>query len=40
MIDFTLPFLLGSCVILDRHPASYHVERGKMPLHDAVVVNC
>ena len=37
MIIFAWP-----CVLLDRPPCSggSHMERGGMPLHDAVMINC
>ena len=41
LVHMQLQFLLGT-VISDRPPVSggYHMERGKMPLHDAVGINC
>ena len=39
---FTRPFLLGTVFFLTALPCSggYHMERGGMPLHDAVGINC
>ena len=36
------PFLLGTVSFLTTLPCSggYHMERGGMPLHDAVGINC
>ena len=36
------PFLLGPVFFLKAQPCSggYHLERGGMPLHDAVAINC
>ena len=41
-MSFTRPFLLGTVFVRTALPCSggYHLERGGMPLHDAVVVNC
>ena len=42
-MSFTRPFLLGTVRVLsDALPCSggYHIERGVMPLHDAVRINC
>ena len=41
-MSFTLPFLLGPVFFLTELPCSvgYHMERGGMPLHDAVGINC
>ena len=37
-----LQFLLGTVLFRTALPCSggYHMERGGMPLHDAVVINC
>ena len=37
-----MPFLLGTVFFLTALPCSggYHMERGGMPLHDAVGINC
>ena len=40
IMSFTRPSLLGSCVLRTAFQQSYHLERGGMPLHDAVSVNC
>ena len=42
LTSFTLPFLLGPVFFRDALPCSggYHMERGVMPLHDAVGINC
>ena len=39
---FTGPFLLGNVFFRTALPCSggYHMERGGMPLHDAVGINC
>ena len=40
---FTRPFLLGPVFFRNALPysgAGYHLERGGMPLHDAVGINC
>ena len=39
---FMLPFLLGTVFFRTALPCSggYHIERGGMPLHDAVLINC
>ena len=39
---FTLPFLLCSMFFRPALPCSggYHLQRGGMPLHDAVGINC
>ena len=41
-MNFTQPFLLGTVFILTALPCSggYHMERGGMPIHDAVGINC
>ena len=41
-MSFTRPFLLGSVFFQTALPCSggYHMERGGMPLHDAVGINC
>ena len=41
-MSFTLPFLLGPVYFRTPLPCSggYHIERGGMPLHDVVVINC
>ena len=41
-MSFTLPFLLGPVFFGTALPCSgcYHLERGGMPLHDAVGINC
>ena len=41
-MSFTTPFLLGSLFFRTSFPCSggYHMERGGMPLHDAVGINC
>ena len=41
-MSFTLPFLLGPVFFRTTLPCSggYHLERGGMPLHDAVWINC
>ena len=41
-MSFTLPFLLGAVFFRTALPCSggYHLERGMMPLHDVVVINC
>ena len=41
-MSFTLPFLLGPVFFRTALPCSggYHMERGGMPLHDAVGINC
>ena len=41
--SFTWPFLRSSCVVLDRPPTLWvliHLERGGMPFHDGVGINC
>ena len=40
-MNFTRPFLLGTVFFLTALPCSgdYHMERGGMPLHDAVGIN-
>ena len=40
--SFTPPFLLGPVFFWTALPCSsgYHLERGEMPLHDAVEINC
>ena len=40
-INFTRPFLLGTVFFRTALPCSgdYHMERGGMPLHDAVGIN-
>ena len=42
LMSFTLPFLLGRVFFRTALPRSdgYHLERGLMPFHDAVGVNC
>ena len=39
---FTGPFLLGDVFLRTALPCSggYHPERGGMPLHDVVIINC
>ena len=41
-MSFTRPSLLGSVFFRTALPCSggYHMERGVMPLHDAVGINC
>ena len=41
-MSFTRPFLLGPVFFRTALPCSgsYHMERGGMPLHDAVRINC
>ena len=41
-MSFTQPFLLGPVFFRTALPCSggYHMERGEMPLHDAVGINC
>ena len=41
-MSFTRPFLLGYVFFRIALPCSrgYHLERGGMPLHDAVGINC
>ena len=41
-MSFTLPFLLGTVFFRIPLPCSggYHMERGGMPLHDAVGIIC
>ena len=41
-MGFTRPFLLGTVFFRTAFPCSggYHMERGGMPLHDAVGTNC
>ena len=41
-VYFTRPFLLGPVFFRTALPYSggYHMERGGMPLHDAVGINC
>ena len=41
-MSFTLPFLLGPVFFRTALPFSggYHMERGGMPLHDTVAINC
>ena len=41
-MSFTWPFLLGFVYFQTALPCSggYHMERGGMPLHDAVGINC
>ena len=41
-MSFTRPFLLDSVFFRTALPCSvgYHLERGGMPLHDAVGINC
>ena len=40
-MSFTRPFLLGTVCFRTAHPCSgsYHMERGGMPLQDAVGIN-
>ena len=40
--SFRRPFLLGPVFFRSAFPCSdgYHLERGGMPLHDAVRINC
>ena len=42
LMSFTRPFLLGPVFFWTVLPCSggYHLERGGMPLHDAVGINC
>ena len=41
-MSFTRPFLLGTVFFRTALPFSggYHMERGRMPLHNAVGINC
>ena len=41
-MGFTPPFLLGPVFFWTDLPCAggYHIERGGMPLHDAVGINC
>ena len=41
-MSFTRPFLLGPVFFWTALPCSgdYHLEKGEMPLHDAVGINC
>ena len=41
-MSFTRPFLLGPLFFRTALPCSagYHMERGGMPLHDAIWINC
>ena len=41
-MSFTLPFFLGPVLFRTTLPCSggYHLERGEIPLHDAVGINC
>ena len=41
-MSFTRPFLLGTVFFQTALPCSdgYHMERGVMPLHDDVGINC
>ena len=41
-MNFTRPFLLGTLFFRKALPCSgdYHLDRGGMPLHDAVGINC
>ena len=41
-MSFTRPFLLGHVFFRTALPCSggYHLERGGMPLHEAVWINC
>ena len=41
-MSFKLPFLLGTVLFRAALPCSggYHMERGGMPLHEAVGINC
>ena len=41
-MSFTRPFLLGTVLFRTGFPRSggYHLERGGMPLHAAVGINC
>ena len=41
-MSFTRPFLLGPVFFRTALPCSsgYHIERGRMPLHDVVGINC
>ena len=41
-MSFTLPFFLGTVLFRTafRCAGGYHMERGGMPLHDAVGINC
>ena len=42
LLNFTLPFLLGPAFFRTPLTCSggYHMERGGMPLHDVVEINC
>ena len=42
LMSFTRPLLLGPVFFRAAFPCSggYHLERGGMPLHDAVGINC
>ena len=42
ILPFACPFLLGTVFFRIALPCSggYHMERGGMPLHDAVGINC
>ena len=42
LMSFTRPFLLGPVFFRTSLPCSggYHLERGGMPFHDAVGINC
>ena len=41
-MSFTRPFLVFAwpCVLSDFYSGGYHMERGGMPLHDVVGINC
>ena len=41
-MSFTGPFLLGTVFFRAALPCpgGFHMERGRMPLHDAVGINC
>ena len=41
-MSFMLPFILGTMFFRTALPCSggFHMERGRMPLHDAVGINC
>ena len=41
-MSFTRPFLLGTVFFRTAlsYSGGYHLERGGMPLHDAVEINC
>ena len=42
-MSFNLPFFAWPCVLSDSPPVLswfYHLEKGGMPVHDAVGINC